>query len=163
MRDDENTRQFWSAYAAAAQLASTNYTVFRFGDNEMLADELAALVLAGKKRATSSLLRDFGAFSQPMPKPGDFGIVVDGHNAPQCVVRTTEVSVKQLGNVDEQFASEEGGGDRSLAWWRASHARYFRRQGARQGFNVDDSTEVVLVRFEVVWPPQYTREHAGWV
>lgn len=163
MSDDASTRRFWGAYAAAAHLTGANYRVFRFGDSDILANELATLVLAGKKRATSSLLRDFSALGQPTPTPGDFGIVVDGSNTPRCIVRTTDVSVKPLRDVDEEFAHDEGGGDCSLAWWRASHARYFKRQGAREGFSVDDGTKIVLVRFKVVWPPEYTHGGAGWV
>ncbi len=162
LNDNASTREFWHAYAAAARISRKKYTVFRFGDSDKLADELMTLILAGKKRATTSLLRDFAAPDQPMPKPGSFGVVVDGRNVPRCIIRTTDVSVKRLCDVDEDFARDEGGGDRSLAWWRASHERYFRRQGAREGFAIDGGTKVVLVRFEVVWPPKFTQPHAGW-
>jgi len=89
-----------------------------------------------------------------MPKPGDFSIVVDGSNRPRCIIRTLQVQVKPIHDVDEQFAWDEGEGDRSLKWWLSAHKRYFTRQGAREGFIVDDGIEVVLQRFEVVWPPQ---------
>jgi uncharacterized protein YhfF len=163
VNDEQKARQFWNAYATAARATTGKYTVFRFGDSDELADELVALILAGKKRATTSLVRDFTSLGQPLPEPGNFGVVVDGRNAPRCVIRTTDVSVKPLREVDEDFARDEGGGDRSLAWWRASHARYFKRQGSRDGFSVDDNTQVVLVRFEVVWPPEFANRHAGWI
>jgi uncharacterized protein YhfF len=87
-----------------------------------------------------------------MPKPGDHVVVVDGKNSPRCIVRILNVNIKPLCEVDEGFASDEGGGDRSLEWWRSAYARYFSRQGAREGFAVDDATVVILERFEVVWP-----------
>jgi uncharacterized protein YhfF len=34
-----------------------------------------------------------------------------------------------FGDVDQAFAFDEGEGDRSLAYWRAAHRRYFSRQG----------------------------------
>ena len=162
MTQDSDVQRFWSAYASAEQVPAASYTVFRFGDSDELAEKLVRLVLSGKKRATTSLLRDFTATHQPLPRPGDFGVVVDAQNEPRCIVRTTDVSVKLIREVDEAFAQDEGGGDCSLSWWQSSHARYFRRQGAREGFVFDDNSQVVLVRFELVWPRQVV-QHASWV
>ncbi len=120
-----------------------------------MADELVALVIAGAKRATTSLRRHFMEPSEQLPAVGDLGIVVDGDNAPRCIVQTVQVDVKPMREVDERFAWDEGEGDRSLTWWRSAHTRYFRRQGARDGFTVDEATEVVLERFVVVWPPEF--------
>jgi uncharacterized protein YhfF len=159
---DSDIQRFWRAYASAEHLPVSTYTVFRFGDSDELADKLVRLVLAGKKRATTSLLRDFTAADEPLPRPGDYGVVVDAHNAPRCVVRTTEVSVKLIRDVDDDFAQDEGGGDCSLSWWQSSHVRYFRRQGAREGFVFDDNSQVVLVRFELVWPRKPV-QHASWI
>src|SRR5579864_7132534 len=137
-------QQFWDAYVATSRLRDAQFKVRAFGDSAELADELVALVIAGAKRATTSLRRDFGEPSEQLPAPGDLGIVVDGNNAPRCIVQTVQVDVKPMREVDERFAWDEGEGDRSLVWWRSAHTRYFRRQGAREGFAVDEATEVVL-------------------
>jgi hypothetical protein len=42
-----------------------------FGDSAEMASELADLVVAGIKRATASLARDYGDGREPMPKPRD--------------------------------------------------------------------------------------------
>lgn len=156
MTDDlighDSVSAFWDAYEASARVGHTVFVVLRFGDGPELADELAAQVVAGMKRATTSLLRDVTESGKPMLKPGDLCVVVDGKNSPCSIVQATKVEIKPLRDVDEEFAWAEGGGDRSLEWWRSAHERYFRRQGAREGFAVDDETVVVLVRFEVVWP-----------
>jgi uncharacterized protein YhfF len=34
---------------------------------------------------------------------------------------------RRFDEVDEQFAFDEGEGDRSLAYWRGAHQRYFAR------------------------------------
>ncbi len=150
--EDQRVQRFWDAYAASARVGVEKFVVVRFGDSADLADELATHVLTGEKRATTTLLRDFTELGKPMPKPGDFSVVIDGKSSPLCIVRTLQVDVKPLRDVDESFARDEGGGDRSLDWWRSAHARYFKRQGAREGFAFDDGTEVILERFEVVWP-----------
>ena len=154
LTQDELVQQFWDAYAAAVHLGAQWFGVLRFGDCEDLADEMAFQVVAGEKRATTSLLRDFTELGKPIPKPGNSSVVIDGKNSPRCIVQTLQVDIKPLGDVDEAFAWDEGGGDRSLQWWRSAHIRYFRRQGLREGFAVDDDTEVVLERFEVVWPAE---------
>jgi uncharacterized protein YhfF len=48
-----------------------------------MATELADLVIAGIKRATASLARDYGAGREPMPKPGDFVMMLDGDGRPR--------------------------------------------------------------------------------
>jgi uncharacterized protein YhfF len=152
--NDERVRRFWEAYADSARVGRKNFAILRFGDGAELADELATQVVTREKRATTTLLRDFTKLRRPLPKPGDLNVVVDGKNSPRCVVRVVKVDIRPLRDVDESFARDEGGGDRSLEWWRSAHARYFKRQSAREGFIVDDDTQVILERFEVVWPPE---------
>jgi uncharacterized protein YhfF len=153
VNEEARAKQFWTAYADSARVDRGEFRTSSFGDTPKLADELLNLVIAGTKRATTSLPRDYA--SSGLPKPGDFSIVLDGRGTPRCILRTVGVEVKTMGEVDARFAWDEGEGDRSLAWWKSAHARYFKRQGARDGFEVDDATMVVLERFEVVWPPEF--------
>jgi uncharacterized protein YhfF len=151
------TRRFWNEYAKAAGIKAAGIKVrqipeLRFGDTDELTDELAALVVEGKKRAHAGLPRDFVERGRRLPRRGDFAVLVDSGGAPRCVIRYVEVAVRPMREVDEHFAWEDGGGDRTLAWWMSAHTRYFRRRGAEEGFSVDGDTEVVLERFEVVWP-----------
>jgi uncharacterized protein YhfF len=97
---------------------------FAFGDSPRLADELLALVLKGVKTATCSTEDEPNTST-----PGERWIVLDGRGTPRCVIETTEVTYRRFGEVDAAFAHEEGEGDRSLAYWRDAHRRYFGRQG----------------------------------
>jgi len=148
-------RRFWDAYAKAAGVKRKTPPVVRFGDNDELADEHALLVIAGTKRAHASLPREFSSRGRRLPRIGDLSVLVDGTRTPRCVIRCVNVEVKPMHEVDERFAWDAGGGDRSLQWWMSAHTRYFRRQGAREGFSVDANTDVVLERFQVVWPPEH--------
>jgi uncharacterized protein YhfF len=97
---------------------------FAFGDSPALADELLELVLSGTKVATCS------TEDEPnISKPGERWIVLDGRGNPRCVIESTEVSFRRYGEVDAAFAYDEGEGDRSLAYWRSAHRRYFGRLG----------------------------------
>jgi uncharacterized protein YhfF len=97
---------------------------FAFGDGPDLADELLELVLEGVKTATCS------TEDEPnISKPGERWIVLDGRGNPRCVIESTEVTYRRYGDVDAAFAHDEGEGDRSLAYWRDAHRRYFGRLG----------------------------------
>lgn len=91
-----------------------------FGDTEQQADELAKRVLDGVKTATCSNLDGEG-----IPLAGDIFIVVDGQNEPVCAIELTKVDMSTYEQVDEAHALAEGEGDRSLAYWRKEHKRFF--------------------------------------
>ncbi len=97
---------------------------FSFGDNPALADELAALVLAGKKTATC-----WAASDGLLTEVGKRMVVLSGSGRPLAVVETVELERRRFGEVDAAFAHDEGEGDRSLAHWRSAHRAYFTRLG----------------------------------
>jgi len=97
---------------------------FAFGDGPALADELLDLVLRGLKTATCSTEDEPNTST-----PGERWIVLDGRGNPRCVIESIEVTYRRYNDVDAAFAYEEGEGDRSLAYWRSAHRRYFERQG----------------------------------
>lgn len=97
---------------------------FAFGDSPELADELAELVLAGKKRATC-----WAAGEGPKTHVGKRWVVLDGSGVPIAVIETIELTQRRFDEVDAAFAFEEGEGDRTLASWLRAHRNYFGRQG----------------------------------
>lgn len=137
---------FWRACVDATGVDGP-YTAFVFGNDPEMADELGLLVRDGPKRATTSLLSEYEDDDEPIPSVGDLSVVLDGRGDPLCVIRTVEVEVRPFGLVDEAFAWVEGEGDRSLAYWREAHIRFF----ASVGGPVDDDTPVVLETFELLW------------
>lgn len=144
---------FWAAFRRATGIEHDDYVVVSFGDDPQTADELAELVVAGRKRATASLRRDYDEHN-PLPRVGDLVVVVDGGGRPRCIWRTTWIGVGPLIEVDESFAWDEGEGDRSRAYWLDAHRGHFGRQAAREGFDLHDEIETVFERFEILWPPE---------
>lgn len=98
---------------------------FSFGDSPELADRLLELVLAGKKTATCWAVSQ-GLLSAEV---GKMMVVLDGNGVPKAVLRTVELTQRRFDEVDEDFAHDEGEGDRSLGYWRDAHTRYFTRLG----------------------------------
>ncbi len=97
---------------------------FSFGDNPALADELAELVLAGKKTATC-----WAAEQGLLTDVGKRMVVLDGAGRPRAVIETVELTQHRFPDVDAAFAHDEGEGDRTLAYWRRAHENYFSRLG----------------------------------
>ncbi len=145
------TDDYWARFKVATATTADSYEVVAFGDSAAMADELAALVVNGAKRATAGLARDFEFGHEPMPVAGDHVVLVDGAGTTCCVWRTTEVTVKPLNQVDAAFAWDEGEGDRTLADWLDGHHRFFKRQAAEAGFTFHEDIATVFERFEVVW------------
>ena len=116
-----DSEAFSARFTAAAGSPVTGS--FAFGDSPELADELATLVVAGRKRATAGAVADLEADADPFPAPGQHWVVRDGAGAPRCVIRTEEVRVGPLRSVEAAFAWDEGELDRTRESWLDAHRR----------------------------------------
>jgi uncharacterized protein YhfF len=125
--------------------------VFAFGGEPELADELAELVLAGQKRATTSLAAEYTSLNEPLPRVGSVSIVVRGDGTPVAIIETTQVTMVPFETVGDEFAAIEGEGDGSLAYWRDAHREYFNGVCARLGGHFDTETPVLCQVFRVLW------------
>lgn len=146
---------FWARFKAAAGEASDARfnEAFYFGDNPELADSLARLVLAGRKRATAGLMWSFDAEGKRPPRSGDLSVVTNWSRQPLCVIETLAVDVVPFDDVTAEFAAVEGEGDGSLADWRQGHTAYFARECARIGRTPSGAMLVACERFVVVHRP----------
>ena len=84
---------------------------FSFGDSPTLGDELAELVLAGRKRATCWAVSD-----GPITSVGKRMVMLDGAGIPRAVLETVELVQRRFSEIDEAFAFDEGEGDRTLTY-----------------------------------------------
>lgn len=144
---------FWQRYLASVgkEQSEGPTDVACFGDNVELADELLELVLRGQKRATAGTLAEYEREGVALPEVGDRWIACDGQGRPRAVIETTEVRVGPLSSVDEQFAWDEGEGERTRADWLGSHTVYFTRTHATLGIPFHPEIPVAFERFEVVY------------
>jgi uncharacterized protein YhfF len=145
-----DTDAFWQAFRRYAGLDHDNYVVGSFGDSPEMATELAGLVIAGIKRATASLVHDYGAGREPIPKPGDFVMMLDGEGCPRLIWGTTDVTIKPLSQVDEAFAWDGGEGDRTKTGGSMPIAAISLGKRCEKGSRYEILT--VFEPFEVGWP-----------
>jgi uncharacterized protein YhfF len=117
-----------------------------------LADSLLDLILSGPKRASAGSLVEYEAAGVALPAVGGRFVATDGGGQPRAVLRTTEVRVGPLSSVDDQFAWDEGEGDRTRKHWLRMHTAYFTRTFEHLGIELDPDPDVVFERFEVAYP-----------
>jgi uncharacterized protein YhfF len=161
---DDDLELFWAEARKVAGLTrlasiigvgakeSLTPPAWSFGDSAEMADELLALVLAGRKTATSSARWEWEADGEPLPQPGDLAIICDGKGDPRALVRTVAVDVVPFDQVPPAHAAAEGEGDGSLEHWRRAHQDYFTTALARVGRTFQRDMPVVLERFELLHP-----------
>lgn len=144
---------FWKRFAESRSEDPTPHFLeaFYFDDNEPSANELAGLVLAGRKRATAGLLWSYEIQNKRLAQQGDLSIVTDFAGNAMCVIETTRIDIVPFDEVSEEFAATEGEGDGSLLYWRRAHEVFFGRECKRIGREPDPHMLVVCERFEVVF------------
>lgn len=125
--------------------------VFHFCAKKSEADELAALVLEGSKRATAGLVWEYEADGALLPKVGERSIVTDWDGDAVCVIENTRIDICAYEDVDQDFATTEGEGDKSLDYWRKAHWAYFSDRCAELGRQPDSRMMVVCQRFKVLY------------
>src|SRR3954454_5605532 len=140
------TERFWQEFREAAGLPHNDYDVVALGDGPGMGTDLAELVVAGTKRATAGLVRQFGPGGEAVPVAGGYVVLVDGAGQPRAIWRTTEIRIGPLNSVDAQFARDEGEGERTREWWLAAHRRFFTRYANAHGFAMHDGIETVFER-----------------
>lgn len=121
-----------------------NAPAWAIGDSVELANQLADLVVKGKKTASCGSLASYQADSAS-PAVGSYHIILNGHQEPVCIIRMTSLRLVRFCDVDEAFARKEGEGDLSLEYWRTEHQRFFTQAGS-----FSEEMELVAEEFEVV-------------
>ena len=146
------TEAFWAEFLEKTNRdANTRYLeCFHFDLNERSANELLALVLAGKKRATASSLYAFEAEGCELPTIGSLSIVTDWDGNPRCVIETTAITILPFREITFAICSREGEDD-SLESWQRGHRRFFTEDGKALGYEFSEDMPVIFEDFAVVY------------
>ncbi|WP_369180785.1 ASCH domain-containing protein [Streptomyces mutabilis] len=111
-------------------------------------ERLNALVLTGRKTATTGLLAEYVEETEGLEFEGERLALLDSDGNCVATIEITGVGLASFGSVTWEHASAEGEGDRSLAEWRTGHRRFWESIGTP----VDEDTTLVCLRFRLVTP-----------
>jgi uncharacterized protein YhfF len=96
-------------------------------------------VLRGEKTATAGLAE----LEDELWSTGDRLTVLGYDDEPVAIAEVVEERVIPAGEIDLQFARDEGEGFESVEAWREAHERFFERA-------LPDDTPIVATRFRLV-------------
>lgn len=148
---EKNKSRLWQQFVDNRAIDETKYDSWSFGSNEEIADQLADLVLQGKKSATASLYRLYEIEKETIPRAGEYSVILDGSERERCIIQTTNVKLMAFEEVEASFASKEGEGDLSLSYWKSVHREAFSEELKPYGIPFDEKMLVVLEEFKVVY------------
>ncbi len=127
------------------------FDAWHFGSDEKMANQLAELVLEGKKSGTTSLNCLYRLENSALPEIGDHNIILDFNNLPKCIIKITNVEILPFKDVGPIFAASEGEGDLSLTYWRRVHKKFFENELLDFKKTFREDMLVVCETFKVVY------------
>ena len=146
-------KEFWTEFSASLGHDPSDRfcEAFHFDDNAPSAEELAELVLCGRKRATAALVWAYESAGKLIPIPGDLSVVTRFSGEPLCVIETRKVRIVAFNEVSAEFAATEGEGDGTLEYWQRAHTAFFGRECKRLAREFSADMPVVCEEFAVVF------------
>jgi len=146
------TEKLWGEFCQKKNIdINTPYEAWGFGSDEETANKLADLVVKGIKFGTASLYDDYVYEDEldKIPKPGDYGVILNGNDEAVCIIRNYDVYIQPFKEVPHFHAYAEGEGDRSLEYWRKVHKEFFDECAKESGIPFTEDSLVVCEKFSL--------------
>lgn len=128
-----------------------------FAGGRRVTDGLIRLYLEGKKTAGSSLVKDFRTAGDPLPKAGNYWIILDSRERPRVLVQTMRVEINLFGKIPRAVVRAEGEGDLSTAHWKKVHRKAYLPRLAEWGIGNLDEADVITEHFRILLPRRMRR------
>lgn len=142
----------WQEYCLLTNMdINTRHDLWKFFNGGIFADELANLIIADTKKATSSTKLSYEINEEELPQRGTYSVILFDNDEAACIIRDTKVSIVPFSKVSAAHAYKEGEDDRSLEKWRKVHFRTFALDYKAAGQSFDENCDCVLEEFEVVY------------
>ena len=145
---DEKAKKYWEEFWQGKEQPQA-VTAEQFGYEEII-DELAQLIIEGKKTATCSLYALYEIEGEPLPKVDEYTIILNRKRDPVAIIRTSEVQIIKMNEVPEELALAEGEGDLTYDYWRREHIKVFTSELKEHGMEFSEDALLVFERFELV-------------
>lgn len=139
--------ELWEQFTRKYNVNETSYGTWAFGVD---GNQLAELVLQGIKTATSSAYIFYELEEEPLPKVGQYHIILNDKEEATCVIQITKVSILPFEQVTEEHAYKEGEGDRTLDYWKKVHQAFFTEELRQVNMQFQEDMKVVCEEFKVL-------------
>lgn len=139
---------FWLRF-----LNDKNLPYFKYSNSFNLgfdSNGLLELVLAGKKKATSSLYKQYELEDESLPRTGDFNIILDDSRRPCAIIHTKDVKIISFDQFTYELTKLEGEG--SHQYWIDSHTDFFRNELKAYNIKFSPDMKIVFEIFDIVYP-----------
>lgn len=149
---DQIALDYWESYAETLDNPPEHPKIeVGIAGNLHIADRVLELYLNGKKYAGSGLVKDFKLAGEPLPKVGNFWIILNSNSEPKCIVKTIDVKQFQFDQVPKEVALAEGEGDLSIEAWQKAYSDFF--SPYLKEWDVEDLNKELIVTefFELVY------------
>lgn len=143
---NQAAKTYWDDYWKG-QEKPASVSAWQFGADP---DHLAQLVIDGVKTATCSSYVVYEMENEPLPSAGDYSIILSSRDEPVAIIQTVEVEIMPMNEVPEEFAAAEGEGDRSYAYWKQTHEKYFTDELHQMGLAFSEDMLLVCERFKLI-------------
>lgn len=142
----DEIQAYWQKFSEENNLTIETPNAWMFGEgSENMGNKLGQLVVDGIKTATCSahILYEKSLGNEPLPKEGQYDIVLDGQNKPLAIIQNVSVEIKKMNEVTADFTRLEGEGDLSYDYWYKAHRRFFTE--LLKTFDLEFSDEMLIV------------------
>ncbi len=155
-------QSFWNDYLAKLppnRRRGKQFVEASFAGRREGTDALIHLYRLGKKTAGSSLIKDFEFEGDPLPKVGNYWIMLDSHECPQLIAKTIRIEINSFGKIPKAIAHAEGEGDLSVSYWKKAHKNFYLPFLAKWGIADIDKAKVITEHFEIVHEQTATKRN----
>ncbi len=149
-------KEMWSRFCSENEISSdTPHDEWAFCGGGKEGDELADLVISGKKRATASWFESYVFEKEDIPKKGDISIILFDSGDAACMIQNIDVQIVPFSSVPlwHMYLEGEEGGDPE--YWVKVHKQIFTDEAKASSSEFDPTHMVVLEKFEVIYPKKY--------
>lgn len=147
-------RAFWNSYLAQLPVSgrpSNPFVEAAFAGGRKGTDALIRLYRQGKKTAGSGLVQDYASAGDPLPKVGNYWIILDSHERPRFLVKTIRTEINLFRDIPKTVARAEGEGNLSVSHWKKAHRIFYLPFLAKWGIPDINKTKVITEHFEIVY------------
>lgn len=146
-----NDLEMWTKYCEERNIdKSLKYGAWKFGGNP---NKLKDLVIKGIKTATSSAYDLYLLDNEPIPKEGDYSVILDNDGKASCIIRTTKVYVKRFCDVTKEHAFKEGERNRTLEDWKDIYREFFLNEYKGYFILFTENSNILCEESELVYVP----------